>query len=159
MTKQEQIDDIDLKLGDASDILASELRTVEKNQIDAIYADYKNEVITGGVDAPTNTIISVISSSSSNYFSINLDFKISGKSCHVKGYFFYNTTSTYSDQPLFEFTDVLYQPFIEFVSQIGAISTGMRHCRLKRVGSEIHTVNAIAPYETYYIDATYEINN
>jgi hypothetical protein len=35
----------------------------------------------------------------------------------------------------------------------------MRHCRLKRVGSEIHTVNAIAPYETYYIDATYEINN
>lgn len=140
-------------------VLKVEHADVEQAIVNEIYADYKNEVITGGVNAPTNTIISVISSSTSNYFSINLDFKISGKSCHVKGYFFYNSTSTYSNQPLFEFTDVIYQPLIEFVSQIGAITTGGRHCRLKRVGSEIHAVTAIAPYETYYIDATYEINN
>jgi len=140
-------------------VLKVEHADVEQAIVNEIYSDYKPEIITGGVDAPANTIINVISSSSSNYFSASFDFKISGKSCHVKGYFFMNSTSTYSSQPLFEFIDPLYMPKIEFTSQIGGITSGARVVRLKRVGNEIQSVQALPPYETIYVDAIYEIEN
>lgn len=140
-------------------VLKVEHADVEQALADEIFNGYKLEQIIDGVDDPSNTIISVVSSSSSSYFDVLLYFKISGKSCHAKGYFTIKTTGTYDSQPLFSFDDTLYEPKIDIFSQIGAITRYGSVVRLKRVGNQIQTVGACIPYEKYYIDAVYEIEN
>jgi hypothetical protein len=140
-------------------VLKTEHADVEQAIVNEVFADYKNEIIEEGVDDLGNTIINVFSDPSTYHLDVNLSFKISGKSCNVTGELVINSTSTYSSQKLFSFINTLYQPKIASDSKILAFTMSGQVATLIRIGSSLHSINPLIPYTTYYIDATYEINN